>query len=282
MRVLVTGATGFVGQHVIPILLERGHSVTTVARNEERARGFEWFSRVRFVHLDIHRQLDDPVVLFGEQDVVMHLAWPALPNYKAPYHLENTLPSDYRFIKSLVLGGFPNILVAGTCLEYGIQNGCLSEDMPTLPTISYAKAKDTLRKYLEMLQKEKPFTLQWARLFYMHGRGQSRLSLLAQLDTAIDNGDSIFNMSAGEQLRDYLPVEEVARRLVMLIQNPQCNGVTNICSGKPISIRRLVEQRVAERAVEIKLNLGYYQYLDYEPMASWGSESKFKRMVSNI
>jgi dTDP-6-deoxy-L-talose 4-dehydrogenase (NAD+) len=114
----------------------------------------------------------------------------------------------------------------------------------------------------------------------MYGPGPNTNSLLAQLDNTIDNGGSSFNMSGGEQLRDYLPVEEVARRLVLLLRYPQCNGVVNICSGKPISVRRMVEQHLAKRAAEIQLNLGYYQYPDHEPMALWGDPSRFERMTA--
>lgn len=282
MKVLVTGATGFVGQHVVPLLLEHGYSVTAVARNEARARGFAWFHRVRFITCDIHRLSGDPLKLYGQQDAVMHLAWPELPNYKALFHFENTLHSDYFFLKSLIEGGISRILVTGTCFEYGMLNGSLSEALPTLPANPYALAKDVLRKFLEELQQQHTFTLQWARLFYMYGAGQNTNSLLAQLDNTIDSGGSSFNMSGGEQLRDYLPVEEVARRLVLLLRCPQCNGVVNICSGKPISVRCLVEQHLAKRAVEIQLNLGYYQYPDYEPMALWGDPSRFDRMTAGL
>jgi nucleoside-diphosphate-sugar epimerase len=104
----------------------------------------------------------------------------------------------------------------------------------------------------------------------MYGEGQNPNSLLTMLDQAIQRGDPSFNMSGGEQLRDYLPVTEVATRLVKLLEHPELSGVINICSGAPISVRRLVENRIAERDASIKLNLGSYPYPDYEPMAFWG------------
>jgi dTDP-6-deoxy-L-talose 4-dehydrogenase (NAD+) len=79
--------------------------------------------------------------------------------------------------------------------------------MPTAPVTPYGLAKDTLRKFLEMLQEVHPFTLQWVRLFYLYGPGQNPKSLLSQLDAAIEQGDPVFRMSGGEQLRDYLPVD---------------------------------------------------------------------------
>jgi dTDP-6-deoxy-L-talose 4-dehydrogenase (NAD+) len=76
-------------------------------------------------------------------------------------------------------------------------------------------------------------------------------------------------MSGGEQLRDYLPIAAAAAQIVALYERAQ-PGISNICSGNPISVRRLVEQRIAQRGATIKLHLGYYPYPDHEPLAFWG------------
>ena len=228
MNVFVTGATGFIGAHVVRVLLDRGHQVTSIARDEEKAKSRSWWNEVRFISCDLHKNVNF-VDLLGTPDVLIHLAWPGLPNYKALFHFERNLPADYRFIKSMVTAGVTHVLVTGTCFEYGMQSGCLSENSITLPSNPYGLAKDTLRKFLQALQLEKPFTLQWVRLFYLYGSGQNPDSLLSQLDRALDNGDSEFKMSGGEQLRDYLSVEEVAFRIGVLIDHPECNGIINCC-----------------------------------------------------
>jgi len=276
MKVLVTGAAGFIGQHVVPELLKRRHDIIAVDCNLEKAKGMQWYKKVTFVASDIYDPMLDPSKAFGVPDVIIHLAWPGLPNYKDLFHFETNLPSDYNFIKKMVVAGVKHILVTGTCFEYGMQSGQLSEETITMPSNPYALAKDTLRKFLQELQMKNPFTLQWIRLFYMYGPGQNPNSLLAKLDKAIDDKKRIFNMSGGEQLRDYMPVEEVAYNLVSLIDHPECSGIINCCSGKPISVRNLVKKRIAERRANIKLNLGYYPYPDYEPMAFWGKNDKIK------
>lgn len=277
MKVLVTGSTGFIGRHVVDQLLKQGHQVVATARCLKRAKDFSWFSKVRFIVYDLHDLHLQGVVptLFKEVDAVAHLAWQGLPNYQALFHFEENLPDHYRFIKTMVSSGVKKILVTGTCLEYGIQNGPLAEDMRTDPINPYALAKDNLRKFLQILQHNISFKLQWVRLFYMYGPGQNPNSLLAQLDRAIDKLQPIFNMSGGEQLRDYLSVEEVARRIVVILEHPSFEGIVNCCSGQPISVRKLVEKHVLERGKNIELNLGYYPYPDYEPMAFWGTTSRF-------
>jgi len=161
------------------------------------------------------------------------------------------------------------VLVAGTCLEYGFQNGPIPSTAETFPNNSYALAKDTLRKQLELLSREYPFRFQWARLFYIYGKDQNPKSLLSQLDNAINNGETKFNMSGGEQLRDYLPIETAVQQIYDLYISGG-SGTYNICSGNPVSIRHLVENYIRKRGASIQLNLRYAPYLDYEPMAFWG------------
>ena len=215
----------------------------------------------------------------GRPDVLIHLAWGGLPNYKSLHHFEEELPAQYRFLKALLESGLKNLLVTGTCFEYGMQSGPLREHMESRPNNPYGFAKDMLRRQLEYLQQVRPFNLTWARLFYLYGEGQAENSLLPQLKRAVERGDRVFNMSGGEQLRDYLPITKVAQNIVSLAMTSRDNGVVNICSGKPISVRKLVEGWIKENGWSIDLNLGHYPYPEYEPMAFWGSRDKLNRCL---
>ena len=271
---MVTGATGFVGRHVVSELLTRGHSVIAVARDLKRAQEMPWFERVEFIECDLHENFQTLLNAEYLPDVLVHLAWPGLPNYQDFFHINKNLPVDLTFLEAVVKSGVSHVMVAGTCLEYGMQYGPLTEIMDTKPSTPYGFAKDALRKALQLLQEEKQFTLQWMRLFYIYGEGQNKKSLLAQLDRAIDEGGVVFNMSSGDQLRDYLPIQEVAKNFVIALENPQVEGVINCCSGSPISVFDLVQQRCLAKASNIKLNRGYYPYPSYEPLAFWGVPEK--------
>lgn len=236
-----------------------------------------WSRQVSPVACDVHSS-NVAAVLSCRPDVLVHLAWPGLPNYDMPFHVEQNLPADSLFLRSMIESGVKHILVTGTGAEYGLGSGVLGELAPTEPVNAYGIAKDCLRRYLQFLQKKEKFTLQWVRLFHMHGVGQNPKSVLAQLDVAIDRGASSFDMSGGEQLRDYLPIVEVARRLSVLVDHPECNGIINCCSGTPISVRQLVEDRIRERGSSIKPNFGVFPYPDYESMAYWGSSDKFSAL----
>ena len=175
--------------------------------------------------------------------------------------------------------GVHQMLVTGTCFEYGMQSGPLSESTAPQPSNPYGLAKHTLHLFLQNLQQELPFTLQWARLFYLHGEGQNPNSLLAALDRAIDTGEPSFNMSAGEQLRDFLPIENAAAYLAAILHKHDFDGVINCASGQAISVRTLVEHRLRERGASIDLNLGHYPYPTHEPMAFWAVVDRLQQLL---
>lgn len=272
--VLVTGASGFVGRHLVAALLAQGVRVRAVARGLEAARALPWFEQVDFISADVHDPELDVGALVDGVDALVHLAWPGLPNYHALFHFERTLPADYGFLKQVVESGVQHLLVTGTCFEYGLQSGPLNELALAQPVTAYGLAKHSLHQFLQVLQRERPFTLQWARLFYLHGPGQAANSLLASLDRAIDSADESFNMSGGEQLRDYLAIEDAAQLLVKILGQPHVQGAINCCSGQPISVRSLVEQRLQQRQSSLRLNLGHYPYAGHEPMAFWGDTAR--------
>lgn len=279
MRVLITGATGFIGNYVIPYLLREGLTVIATSRQENKAKNFDWFNEVEYLECDFSNSTLDYYNYFGEPDILIHLAWEGLPNYMDPFHVEKNLPANCLFLKNFLNGGIKKLVVTGTCYEYGMQCGCLHESNPTQPVTQYGLAKDTLRKYLEYLVHDTQTSFNWVRIFYIYGKGQNPNSLLPQLERAISEGKKEFNMSRGEQLRDYLPVEDAARHICTIALQNKVDGIVNCCSGNPISIRRLVEERIAMLHSDIKLNLGYYPYPDYEPMAFWGDTTKLKEII---
>lgn len=279
--ILVTGATGFIGNYVVETLLGAGYSVIASSSSRKKAGSFRWFPEVKYIEFDLASfEADlDYFSFFGRPDAMIHLAWEGLPNYKAAFHCEINLPRHFSFLKNMVVHGLPDLSVTGTCFEYGMHEGVLSEDMPPDPANPYALAKDTLRKQMEELQQVSSFGFKWIRLFYMYGRGQNPKSLLSQVQKALDEKAAVFNMSGGAQVRDYLPVEKVAQYIVRIALQNKINGIVNCCSGEPVTVKKLVEDYLKEKKATLQLNLGYYPYTDYEPMAFWGSTAKLKKII---
>lgn len=277
MRIAVTGANGFIGKHVVEELNRRSINPVLIVRPSGKIP--QLLQKHTIVSIDLKKSPANAFKLMGQPDVLIHLAWAGLPNYRSLHHFEEELPTQYKFLSDLIKCGLKNLVVTGTCFEYGMQSGQLEESLETKPNNPYGFAKDALRYQLQDLQKIKPFNLTWARLFYLYGEGQSDGSLLPQLKRAVENGNKKFNMSGGEQLRDYLSALQVSKYILDLAINSQDNGVVNICSGIPVSVRSLVESWIKDNAWSIDTNLGYYPYPDYEPMAFWGDSKKLNSII---
>lgn len=279
MRVAVTGASGFIGQHVVKALATHNLDVYAFSRSNisasKRISGIKYVNNfdISDTYTNVYEQMHCP-------DVLIHLAWGGLPNYDSCHHYEEELPKHYNFLKQVITDGLPNLFVTGTCYEYGKQYGALSEKIPTQPNTPYGFAKDTLRKQLEFLKKSTPFNLVWGRLFYTYGKGQSPSSIYSQYKMAVAKKDKFFNMSRGDQLNDYLPIKVATNYIIRLAIKKKDFGIVNICSGKPISIRALVETWIKDDQNSIQLKLGTISHRSFESMAYWGNSIYLQKSIS--
>lgn len=276
-HVIVTGATGFVGQHLVKSLIEKNYIVTVLARNLEKASQIEQLKNLNIIHFDIenpNQKLELPL-----DATLIHCAWEDVRDTLQMSHIEKHFLNNYLFLKNIITSGIKNIIITGTGLEYGLQYGGISALSDTKPNTPYSLAKDHLHKSLRLLQKEIDFNLIWARIFYLYGSGQHEKSIIPLLDKALERNDSVFNMSLGEQLFDYLPVEKVADYLATLVNYK--NGIINITKGEPISLRRILENRMKEKEKYIELNLGYYDYRQQDSLAIWGDKS-FENQLNDL
>jgi nucleoside-diphosphate-sugar epimerase len=270
-HVLVTGATGFVGRHVVAALVTAGCRVTAISRDRRRVREVLGGLVVEVLE-------DDPFskhFRFPQSPgaILVHLAWPHLDDYRNPAHFTDALPASRRLVEAAAGAGVSQICVAGTCLEYGLVNGEIDPEQACAPVTAYGLAKLQLLQQLQRLfESSTSPVLQWIRLFYLHGPGQPPRTLMGQLEGAIARGDERFAMSLGEQLRDYLDVREAAQQFVDLLSGGR-SGVYHACSGRPISVRRLVESRIAQSGVTMRLELGRFPLPAHEPLAFWGRRS---------
>jgi dTDP-6-deoxy-L-talose 4-dehydrogenase (NAD+) len=275
--IAVTGASGFLGRPVLAALAVLDVDVVAHARTPRPELAPA--ERLRWCCFDLAQPQDDAFDRLGRPDVVIHLAWQGLPNYLSAWHVESELPAQDRFLRGLVAEGLRRLVVAGTCFEYGMQSGCLREDSGAEPSNPYGVAKDTLRRHLEALKETAPFDLRWLRLFYLYGPGQPKTSLYSQFQAAMARGDTTFDMSGGEQLRDFMAVETAAAAIVDVALAAEAPRIVNICSGAPTSVRALVERWRADATSGIALNLGALPYPTYEPFAFWGDNGRLAQLL---
>lgn len=209
---------------------------------------------------------------------VILLSWPGLPNYNNPFHITKNLPATIELIEQLVCSGLEKIVIAGTCYEYGLQNGEMNESQNTDPVNYYAIAKDSVRRAVTYLCENSKVNLAWLRIFYPYGEGQNPNSLLPSLENAIKAREPFFSMSSGRQLRDFISVENVADKLLLLASHPTATGIYNAGTGKPQSVREILESRIKSLGSPIILRPGDIPDRLDEPLASWAGLDRWQNL----
>ena len=280
MTIFVTGATGFIGYNLIKKFEKKKIRVFAFYKTKKQINK-KRFKYVKFFSVDIYKKKNF-FKIYGVPKILIHLAWEGLPNYNEDFHLKKNLPNELFFLKSAIYNGVNQLIISGTCYEYGKQNGCLREEMKTLPITKYAKAKDRLRKELEKIRKRKSFILQWVRIFYVYGMHQKSQSLFPSLKRAIRNKKKNFTISSKYIVRDFISVSNVANFFLHLTNNITLNGVINCCSGKPLSIFNFVNNYRKKKKSSIKILENKTLAQNHEAVKFWGSTTKMKSMSFKI
>lgn len=282
MRVLITGASGGMAGYVIKQLLDKKIEVIATSRSSEKIKEEKWFGNVDYLPYDLSdRREDNLFSYFQKPDVLIHLAWDKLKEHKNVAHTTTILEDHKLFLHNLISNGLNDITVVGTCYEYGLKEGELKETDPSAPIVPYAIGKNALREYLENLKANFAFSLKWLRVFNVFSEGKSGGNLYSSLINAIKNGEEFFNMSGGEQVRDYLTANEVTDIIVKTALQRRVEGIINCSSGKPVMLKEMLRDFINKNHFRIKLNLGYYPYLTHEPMRHWGSTVKLERILKS-
>ena len=257
-----------------------GRAIQSVA-DEQTLYCWSHSSPSPYHKFDLYDQRSWNNLLNSRPECVILLSWPGLPNYDNPTHITRNLPASLDLIERLADAGLKKIIVAGTCYEYGLQNGSLQEQQLTDPVNCYAIAKDSLRRAMAARLSASNTQWCWARIFYMYGDGQRDNSLYQSLLHAIESGFEEFPMGSGRQLRDFINVNEAASQLLRIASHRYSHGIYNIGSGKPQSVLELAENTIASFCANIKLKPGAFPDRHDEPLAFWADTTKLHSLTNN-
>lgn len=242
MKVLLTGASGFIGAHVARRLLNLRHLPIAVALPDDPlTRLFDVQSRIEIVRTPLEDA--DAVrtcIERAKPDACIHLAWYAEPGqYLHSVKNISALTASLSLFQILIAAGCRRIVAAGTCLEYDTEVGYLREESPTKPASLYAAAKLSCGLTGMQLAAASDVSFAWGRIFYPYGLQEDPRRLVPSAVAALSRGNP-FDATDGEQIRDYIHVADVASAFCLLAEHQAC-GVFNISSGVPVSIRQILE-----------------------------------------
>ena len=236
-RVLVTGGSGFVGKHVLPLLVQNGYEVHATAFENRRITlaGVIWHP------VDLLNQEDTGRLLSEIQPShLLHLAW-YVEHGKFWMSLENFkwVEASLSLMRAFTDNGGKRAVFAGTCAEYDWSFKLLSEK--TTPCVSktpYSVCKNALHSMLDSFSNISGISFSWGRLFFLFGPHEHHARLVPSAIKSLLR-DENFECSEGRQVRDFLFIEDAARAFVSLLDSV-VTGAVNIGSGKGISVRDLV------------------------------------------
>lgn len=274
MKVLVTGANGYLGKGIVKQLLDDGIKViATDIRND----GLD--SRAEIVIEDLF-SLDDPYSFYGNPDVLLHLAWRNGFVHNAPTHI-NDLSSHYDFISKMIDGGLSQVAIMGSMHEIGFFEGSIDDNTPCNPQSLYGISKNALRQLTELKCKNGGCIFQWLRGFYIVGNTLDGSSIFSKIAAAEKEGKTEFPFTTGLNQFDFLDYEDFCKYVAHTVEQSEINGIVNICSGRPEKLGDRVERFIEENNYSIKLDYGKFPDRPYDSKALWGNNRKIMTIESN-
>jgi nucleoside-diphosphate-sugar epimerase len=234
MRILLTGATGFIGREIVRPLLATGAEVHTVGRRDPHAPGASHHS------VDLLGVADLAAVRDIGATHLVHLAWHPERNFwTAPENLD-WVAASLRLVRAFVAGGGRRAVVAGSCAEYGWRPERLDEAAsPLAPATLYGTAKASLHAVLAAGAPDLGLSLAWPRIFFPYGPHERAQRLLGTLLDAMGRNE-VAHFSAGTQRGDFIHVEDAAAAIAAILAAP-IEGAVNVASGTAVAVRRFVE-----------------------------------------
>jgi nucleoside-diphosphate-sugar epimerase len=251
--ILVTGASGFIGRALLPLLVEGSYEVHAVRRagSGPSPAGVHWHN------VDLVEQgACDELVRELRPSHLMHLAWYTTPGrYRTSPQNVAWLEASLALLRSFAAAGGRRAVLTGTCAEYDVGDGrCCEFTTPRRPTSLYGVCKNALHEISAVHAREFGYSSAWARIFYLYGPGEHRARLVPSVVESLLAGQPI-ELTDGSQRRDVLFVDDVASALLRLLSSDVA-GPVNIGSGEATSVRRMASTIASSLARPDLIRLG--------------------------
>lgn len=274
MKILVTGANGYLGQGIVKQLLNDGFEVIAT---DYRSDFID--NRATIIESDIF-DVDSPYDYFRQPDKLLHLAWKNGFVHSADNHIAD-LPKHVNFIKNCINSGIKEISILGSMHEIGFFEGSINENTPTNPMSMYGIAKNALRQAATLLCNDNNVPLKWLRGYYIVGNSERGCSIFSKITAAENSGEKTFPFTMGLNQWDFLDYDAFCTQVAASIEQDEITGIINICSGRPEKLSERVEKFIKDNHYKIKLEYGAFPDRPYDSKALWGDSKIIEQIMSD-
>ena len=267
MKVLITGASGFVGSHVARLLVAEGCEVYALVRESSN----RW--RIRDILPSMYLRQSDLVAFENvntylqeiKPELCIHLAWYAVPGkYLNSQENLDSIQASINLLSQLAELGCKRFVGIGTCFEYDLSLGYLSESSLTKPITLYAATKVALSTILQQFAQITEMEVAWIRLFYQYGPMEDERRLVPGIISSLLR-DEVVKTTKGEQIRDFLHIEDVASA-IWAVAKSNVSGVVNVGSGQPVTVGQIALELGNLLGKPDLIHLGALPYRPNDPM----------------
>lgn len=273
MKILVTGANGYIGAKVVKVLCDNDVQVITTDFDNSHID-----NRAKFLKADIFEEGINWFEYFENPDICLDMAWRDGFVHNSDKHMGD-LSNHYKFAKNLIDNGLKQYASMGTMHEIGYWEGAVDENTPCNPLSQYGIAKNALRKSIELYAVQKECKFQWLRAYYIFGDDLYGNSIFCKIRQAVKDGKSSFPFTTGKNQYDFIHIDKLADQIALTVTQDKVLGIINCCSGKPVSLADQIEWYIAYNNLPIKLDYGKYPDRPYDSSCIYGDNKKIKMIV---
>ncbi len=274
MKILVTGANGYLGQGIVRAILDAGNEVVASDLKIDNVD-----KRAVAVAGNMF-EIQEPYKYFGKPDALLHLAWRDGFIHYSNAHIDD-LPKHFAFLKAMADGGIKQIAVMGSMHEIGFFEGSINENTPCHPTTPYGIGKNALRDLTEMICKQKNIVFQWMRGYYIVGNSKFGSSIFSKITAAVDEGKKEFPFTLGQNQYDFIDYLDFCLQVAAVVGQQKEQRIINICSGRPEKLADRVERFIKDNKYDIRLQYGAFPDRPYDSKAIWGDDTKIVRIMES-
>lgn len=275
MKILVTGANGYLGQGVVKELLDRGCDVVAACHYND-----DMIDKRSIIKKGDIFDVEDPYAYYGEPDVLLHMAWRDGFVHYSDSHIGD-LPKHVDFIEKFAKSDVHTIAVIGSMHEIGFFEGSIDETTPCRPQSFYGIAKNALRETTQILCEQNGKNFQWLRGYYIVGNSEKGCSIFSKITQAAKDGKHTFPFTKGLNQFDFIDYDVFCAQVTATVLQERVNGIINICTGRPEKLADRVERFIKENSYDIELEYGAFPDRPYDSKAVWGNNTKIKKIMTN-